>query len=235
MQLEKLDSRFLRYLIEQQIDIGDRLPPLTELSQELGISVGKLREQLELARQLEIVSVRPRIGIRREPYRFAPGLLTSLLFALAAGSARFEQYSALRQAVETSFWDEAVRSLTPADMLTLRRLVARAWERLRGEPVHIPNQEHRALHLTVFSRLDNPFVLGLLEAYWDAYEASEMTRYAAYSYWVSVWTFHERIVDALEAGQFDEGRRLLIAHFDLLRELPSARNGAPQVHGEKVP
>ena len=231
MQLQKLDSGLLRYLVEKDLEIGERLPSLTKLSGELGISVGKLREQLELARQLEIVSVRPRTGIRREPYRFAPGMLTSLLYGLASGDARFSQYSVLRQAVEASFWDEAVRGLTPADMVTLRRLVASAWQRLRGDPVHIPSQEHRALHLTIFGRLDNPFVFGLLEAYWDAYEASEMTRFATYSYWVTVWTYHERIVEAVAAGHFDEGRRLLVEHFDLLRELPTGSNGSPRGNG----
>jgi DNA-binding FadR family transcriptional regulator len=64
--------------------------------------------------------------------------------------------------------------------------------------------------------MDNPFVLGILQAYWDAYEATELTRFADYQYWLDVWTYHDRIVQAIEADEIEEGRRLLIEHFQLL-------------------
>jgi DNA-binding FadR family transcriptional regulator len=218
---DHLHSEFLHYLIDEEVAVGERLPPLTELSEQLGVSVGKLREQLEVARALQIVSVRPRVGIRRESYQFAPAMLNSLLFGLATGDAHFAQYSALRQAVETSFWHEAVRLLTDDDRAQLQRLVDQAWHKLRNAPVHIPRAEHRELHLTIFKRLDNPFVKGILTAYWEAYAASEMTRFVDYSYWVEVWQYHEQIVAALVNGDEEEGRRLLVEHFTLLRSVPA--------------
>ena len=172
MLLNKLNSDFLRYVIEHDAAPGERLPTLSEMSSELGVSVGKLREQLEVARALGLVSVRPRLGIQREPFDFSQVLLDGVLFGLAAGEATFEQFSQLRQTLELGFWDEAVTLLTGADKAKLRELVDRAWGKLRGEPIHIPNGEHRALHMTIFSRLNNPFVRGVLETYWDAYEAS---------------------------------------------------------------
>ena len=65
MRLNKLDSTFLRYLVDSQVAPGERLPTLNQIGQELGVSVGKLREQLEIARGLGLVSVRPRVGIVR--------------------------------------------------------------------------------------------------------------------------------------------------------------------------
>lgn len=221
MRFDKLDSELLQYLVANGVPVGERMPTLTELSDALGISVGKLREQLEVARHLNIVSVRPRKGIRREPFDFRPALLTSLLFGLATDEATFRQFSQLRQAVETGFWLEAVAQLTPADIENLRALVSRAWAKLRGNPPHIPNQEHREFHLSFFARLDNPFVKGLLEAYWDAYEAVEITAFASYQYWLDVWHYHEQIVDALAEGDLQKGQDLLVAHFALLREIPS--------------
>ncbi|MEJ2747380.1 MAG: FCD domain-containing protein, partial [Anaerolineae bacterium] len=95
-------------------------------------------------------------------------------------------------------------------------VVNQAWQKLRGQPIHVPNGEHRQFHLLIFSRLDNPFVQGLLASYWDAYEASELTRFASYQYWLDVWNYHERIVDALCANEFELGQQLLVEHFDLL-------------------
>ena len=70
-------SAFLQYLTERTDAEGDRLPPLSELSQQLGVSIASLREQLEVARTLGVVEVRPKVGIRRLPYRFKPAVLTS--------------------------------------------------------------------------------------------------------------------------------------------------------------
>lgn len=231
MQLKKLDSLFLAYLIEHQLSPGDRLPSLSEISDELGISVGKLREQMEAARSIGLVSARPRLGIQREPFDFSQMIQDGVLFGLATGEAKFEQFSKLRQVVEVGFWEEAVQALSAEDKTRLRRLVQEAWGKLRGEPIHIPNGEHRALHLTIFSRLDNPFVQGILSTYWDAYEASELTRFSRYAYWIEVWTYHERIVDAICAGNYQRGRQLLIEHFSLLRSLPTA---AAEPLAEKV-
>ena len=55
----KIESDFLRYLLEQKYEPGDRLPSLNELSEETGIGVGKLREQLEVVRTLGLIDARP--------------------------------------------------------------------------------------------------------------------------------------------------------------------------------
>ncbi len=222
MRLDKLDSEFLHYLVAYHIDPGDKLPSLNEIGDTLGVGVGKLREELAVARGLGVVSVRPRLGIQREPFDFGEAILPAVLFGLATGETTFAQLSRLRRTLETAFWDEAVVRLTAADRLLLRVLVGRAWAKLRGEPIHIPNAEHRELHLTIFGRLDNPFVHGLLVAYWDAYEASEVTHFMRYQYWLDVWNYHEQIVDALCADDFERGRRLLNEHFALLQTEPEA-------------
>jgi DNA-binding FadR family transcriptional regulator len=216
VQLDRLDSDFLKYLAQYHIEPGDRLPPLSEIGENMGVSVGALREQLAVARGLGVVSARPRLGLRREPFDFSQAVLPAVLFSLATGESCFAQLSRLRRAIEVSFWDEAVVLLTSEDKVRLGQLVDEAWAKLRGDPIHIPNAEHCQLHLTIFSRLDNPFVQGLLVAYWDAYDASELTRFMGYRYWVDVWTYHEQIVDALCAGEFERGRRLLNEHFALL-------------------
>jgi DNA-binding FadR family transcriptional regulator len=99
-------------------------------------------------------------------------------------------------------------------------LVQRAWEKLRGQPVRIPHEEHRRLHLGIFRRLDNPFVLGLLEAYWEAYEAVGLSVFADYEYLYQVWTYHQQMVEAIEAGEFEQGYQVLVAHAELIRRMP---------------
>jgi DNA-binding FadR family transcriptional regulator len=220
----RLDSEFLNYILTQDVQPGERLPTLSAISQEIGISVGKLREQLEVARSLGLVSVRPRLGTQREAFNFLPAVRDSALFALAAKEATFRQFSEVRRALETALWPDAVARLTAEDIQALQRIVDRAYEKLEGEPAHIPSAEHRAFHLTIFKRLDNPFVRGLLHAYWDIYEASELTRLASYDYWLEVWRYHRAIADAIAAGELDEGLRLLVEHFQLLPTVSALAN-----------
>src|SRR5512143_2469915 len=106
-------SEFLRYLAAHPEAEGS-LPPLTELSRDLGISVAALREQLEVARALGFVDVRPRTGTRRRPFSFAPAVRQSVAYALALNDDHFREFSDLRNHIESAYWDEAAGSLTLA-------------------------------------------------------------------------------------------------------------------------
>ncbi|HAJ37523.1 MAG TPA: hypothetical protein DCL15_17790 [Chloroflexi bacterium] len=231
MILPKIDSEFLCYLLANGHPVGERLPSLAELSTETGMSMGKLREQFEVARMLGLVEASPRRGIVRTGYSFLPAVRLSLLTALAINPAHFDAFSGLRAHLETAYWDEAVALLTGEDLAALRALVATAWQKLSEPRIQIPYQEHRELHLTIYRRLDNPFVVGLLEAYWDAYEAVELNTYADYAYLQEVWRYHEQIVEAICRGDSIEGKRLLIEHMQLLNargvaiETPAPTNG----------
>jgi DNA-binding FadR family transcriptional regulator len=122
--------------------------------------------------------------------------------------------------MEMAFWHEACQQLTDADKDELRGFIDAARAKLRGPRIRIPSEEHRAFHLTIFKHLDNPFVIGLLEAYWDAYEAVELNRYADYSYHTQVWDYHERILDAICAGDLDAAQEAFMQHTRLLHYQP---------------
>jgi DNA-binding FadR family transcriptional regulator len=218
MSLKSLDSDLLDYIVNNHLKPGDQLPALTDLSQQLDINVGKLREQLEVARSLGLVEVRPRTGVRCKEYDFLPAIRLSLLFALAIDKNRFEAFTELRNHIEVAFWHEAAAQLTAEDKIYLRRLVNDAWAKLNSQSlIQIPHTEHRQFHLTIFSHLGNPFVKGLLEAYWEAYEAVELNTYADLHYWQEAWNYHERILDCLCEGDFDAAQVAFIEHTKLLR------------------
>lgn len=224
MDSSKLNSSFLAYLVEHNLKPGDALPTLAEISDLLGISVGKLREQVEHARQLGIISVKPRVGVQRRQFNFNQAVMPAVLFGLATEEASFAQLAQMRTALEISLWDEAVGALDEADIAHLRQLIANARAKLNAAKIQIPYSEHRAFHMAMFAKLDNPFVCGLLETYWDAYQATEVTRYMSYDYWATVWDYHAKIVDDIEAGQVAESRKTLIDHFNLLKTTPESVN-----------
>jgi DNA-binding FadR family transcriptional regulator len=218
MTPNKSEYEFIEYLKSMGEREGEdpRFLTLQKLKHELGISVSRLREQMEVARAFGFVDVRPKKGIQRLPYAFYPAVNRSLSYALALNHTYFESFSDLRRHVESAYWHQAVSKLTAGDQKILRALIERAWEKLRGTPIQIPHLEHRELHLSIYRRLENPFVHGILEAYWDAYEEVGLNLYADYDYLNEVWGYHEKMVEAICSGDSDRGYDALLEHTDLL-------------------
>ncbi len=213
-------SEFLRYLASHP-EADDKLPSLNDLSRELNISLASLREQLEVARALGFVEVRQKTGTRRLSYSFTPAIRQSLGYALALNDDHFRKFAEMRNHLEAAYWHEAVRLLTEADKAELNVIIARAWEKLGGTPVQVPHEEHRKLHLTIYKNLDNPFVIGVLEAYWEAYEAVGLNVFAGgYEYLQEVWQYHQRMVESICSGKFEVGYEALVRHTDLLYHRP---------------
>lgn len=218
-------NEFLSYLALTANNECKRLPALADLSLELGISIASLREQMEVARTLGFIEVKPRTGIRHLPYTFRPAVHQSLSFAVSIDPTSFDAYSDLRNHIEAGYWFQAVSVLTSDDHNHLRDLIGRAKEKLKGSPVQIPHQEHRELHLSIYRRLANPFVIGILEAYWDMYEAAGLDVYTDLTYLFRVWQYHEKMVEMICQGDYDSGYKALLDHMDLLfqRSRPVSR------------
>jgi DNA-binding FadR family transcriptional regulator len=163
-----------------------------------------------------------------KPYSFTPAVRLSLFFALALDLHNFELFSELRNHIEVAFLEEAGRKLLDVDKAKLRECIASAYAKLNahqnGGHIRIPNDEHRTFHLTIFTRLENPFVMGILEAYWDGYSAVELNRYSDYDYLQQVWQYHERILDALCEGNYENARELFIEHTHLIRNQPGMKS-----------
>ncbi len=229
-------SDLLAYMVQHRLQPGDSLPTLAELGAELGISVSKLREQLEVARSLGLVDVRPRAGIRVREYSFLPAVRLSLLYALAMDRSSFRAFGDLRISIEAGFWREAVSRLQPEDHERLRALLRQARHKLNGTPARIPHHEHREFHLAIFSRLENPFATALLEAFWDAYEAVEYHVYADIAYLREVWAYHERITEAITAGDVDGSLAAFLEHTRLLRyrDMPGSEHPVVVEFGSTV-
>jgi DNA-binding FadR family transcriptional regulator len=215
-------SEFMRYLAAHP-QAKEQLPALTSLSAELGVSVASLREQLEVARALGLVEVKPRTGIRRLPYTFLPAVRRSLDYAMALEETNFQLFADLRKHVEAAYWHEAAAKLTDEDKTRLQDLIEKAWSKLDGYPIQIPHDEHKQLHLTIYCRLENPFVCGILEAYWEAYEAIGLNVFTDYNYLREVWGYHQKMVDSICNADYDLGYKALNEHVDLLTDLLDQR------------
>ena len=227
MRLSAIENEILRFIVEKGYQPGDPLPTIQEVSGELGVSVAKTRESLEIARALGILEIKPGRGTRVLHYDFGPAVALSALYAIGQDGANFAHLRETRNALEIQFWPDALQTLRVEDIATLRVLIGAAERQLDHQPTQVPFAEHRDYHMTIFSRLDNPFVHGILHAFWEAYEAFGLHLYRDLSYHRTVWDYHRRIVDAIEAGSVDGSRRLLIEHMNLLGARAVDNGGKP--------
>ena len=211
-------SELLRYLAIIPDGGDQRIPPLSELSKQLGISVATLREQLEVARLLGIVDIKPKAGIHKCEYYLKPALIASLSYAIETNSTLFAHLSNLRKHLEAAYFLEAVQLLSTSDIDNLSSVTKRAQEKIRSIPAQLPNVEHRELHLGIYKRLNNPFVISILEVYWDLYRSTGLEIYTEMTYIDRVWQYHQRIVDAIRQGNPNLGLQILIEHMDLISQ-----------------
>ncbi len=209
-----------RYLIDARLtgrgDDRVKLPPMGDLAKELGVSRGKVREELIAAQAYGVVEMRPGDGTYVNAFDFHAAIRPAVVYSIACDAESFNHFRKLRAHLEVAFWDEATRALDEADHAQLEQIVERAQRKLESKPIQIPHEEHRELHLHIFSKLGNPFVEGLLKAYWDAYEAVELHLYFDISYYEKMWTSHRALVDALKLNQLRKGKEVLARHFTIL-------------------
>lgn len=211
-------SELLKYLSSIPEGGEQRIPPLSELSKQLGISVASLREQLEVARLLGIVEIKPKAGIHKTAYSLKPAIAASLTYAVEGNTTVFSHLANLRKHLEAAYFIEAVQQLSTSDVDHLANVVKRAQEKIRCIPPQLPNVEHRELHMGIYKRLSNPFVLNILEVYWDLYRATGLEIYTEMTYMDRVWQYHQRIVDAIRQGNPSLGLQNLIEHMDLISQ-----------------
>lgn len=219
----------LQYIIDNDLQMSEgeeiKLAPMDELAAEMGISRGKLREEMVVAQAYGAVEMRPGDGTYVRPFDFYTAIRTLVLYGTAYDWKNFDHLYRLRVQLEITFWQEAVQLLTSEDHEDLQRIVEQSEQKLTGVPVEIPHKGHRDFHLLIFRRLDNKFVQGLLRAYWDAYEAVGLQRYFDLSYYEKMWTSHRAITEAIIAGQYGRGQEVLVQHFTLLENRLSGSAG----------
>lgn len=196
---------------------GKTIPSIPELGQELGISTASVREQLEVARCIGIVDIKPRTGIQSKEFSLSQSTTLAMVYGVNVKPELFEQYASMRQQLEMGYWNEAVSLLTKDDIFRLKHLVDLAYSKIMKRPLIIPNDEHREFHLAIYRPLKNEVLNGILETYWDLHNSLNVSYYQDEAYLQNVWDYHRKMVEAIEAREYEKGYNALTIHLQLLK------------------
>ena len=206
----------LDYLIEKAKNPLSEIPPIQKLSSELGVSTASLREQMELAKNLGIISTKPRKGIEILPYQFKPAVEKSLYYAINLDQKYFQQFSELRTHLEQAYFIESASLLDASNINELKVYVQQAKNKLEGFPVQIPHQEHRNYHLTFFQTPEKRFSNRVSRNLLGHVRTDRFNLYNNLEYLINVWKYHQRIIEEIETNDFVKAERLLIEHMELI-------------------
>jgi DNA-binding FadR family transcriptional regulator len=217
-------SEFLQFLAAKVSSGEERLPSLSNLSKELKISVASLREQLEIARVFGFVEVRPKTGIKWLPYQFAPSILVSVAYAITISPEFFDQFRDFRNHLESAYFYEAAKMLSSEEITILMGIVQIAERKIQQIPPILPHREHCELHQILFSHIDNVFLQGVLEGYWDIYEDRGFSVISDLEYLNKVWKYHRSIVEALRIGDLTSSFNAFLEHKDLIKWSPKTNH-----------
>lgn len=209
-------SDLLVYLSDKASMGEIKIPSLPILSQKLKISIPSLREQLEVARIMGFVEVKPRTGIRILPYDFTPTILISALYSINISENYFEYYRDFRNHLESAYFLEAVGKLTQGDINRLAEIVHIADEKINSNPPRLPHPEHREFHTLIFSKINNPFIKSAFDAYWEIYEILGYAIINDVDYLNRVWHYHALVLEEIKIGNFTQAFDYFLEHKELM-------------------
>jgi DNA-binding FadR family transcriptional regulator len=197
----------LRALIERgEFPVGTRLPPERDLALKMGVSRPSVREAL-IALEVEgLVEVRMGSGIyarARDEGPHGSVVAESPLDTILA-----------RQLIEGELAGQAARTMKAADVAGLREAV----DVMREEAAsgHIPARGDRLFHVRIAQASDNSVLLRLVGELYDERHNPLAVQLGSHfenaESWAAAIAEHERVVDAIEAGDAAGARVAMREH-----------------------
>lgn len=166
---EAAEAELRRYIIEHNLQPGDKLPSEAELAQGLGSSRLVVREALSSLEALGLLDSRAGSGWYVRPFDVAAAA------RIFAGSLAFHPRPLLdllevRRSVEADVAAKAAEALTPHDLAVLDALVDRMrWRAARCDPFVAEDSE---FHRRIAAASGNLVALALVDLYWRVVEAA---------------------------------------------------------------
>ena len=205
------------YIMENKLGPGDLLPTEQQLCAQLGVSRNVLREAIKSMELMGMVRACPGRGTEVQAFSLDFIFQNVLFFHMDGQDKPVREMFAIRRALELNFMRDAYLSISPEDIAEMRACVTEI--RSRWENGEMFADADRRFHMTLFRSLRNEVLNSLLEAIWAVDAGFQLE--AKMPHLASTVTKHERIVDALEAYDYQAFMLAMLAHYSSGKYLKS--------------
>lgn len=208
-----------QYILDNELQGGDPLPPETQLAQDLGVGRSSVREAVKALQSLGIVEVRHGDGLYVREYNMDP-ILETLSFGLRSGPTRLDELLQIRLWVEKAALEEAVCQIDEAEIEDLDRLMQQWGETARQaqKPYggHFAADLDEEFHRKLYSVLNNHTLNKLFEVFWIAFDDLDLPLLEVFDP-MDTYEDHRQILEAVKMRDPSRAGELLDEHFDDVR------------------
>lgn len=207
-----------KYIRDNNLQPGDKLPTEMEMCASLGVSRNVLREAIKSLEITGIVNSKPGVGIIIREFNSDFFMSALISHVDATNSNKIKDYvEELRHILELGFDRKAFDTLSNAEIAIMAQQVE-IMKRQRGDSdaerqmLGIQFAKADAMfHRTMFSRVDNVLLASIIDFFW-AYDKYYMLKIEPTFVEITIEK-HERIVDALNKHDYEEFHQAMIYHF----------------------
>jgi DNA-binding FadR family transcriptional regulator len=198
------------YIIENNLQPGDMLPPENNLAQQLDVSRSSVREAIKGLESLGVLEARRGSGVFVRSFSFEP-ILNNLQYGLLSDLQELVELLEIRCILETAMVGQALAIMGEEQLVEMEEILEQM--RRRAEAGEAFPEEDRAFHRLLFREVKNQTMLKLLDIFWLAFNKVIQHTPALWDdnpYWT--YQLHAAIVVALRDGDAAEASKALKAH-----------------------
>ncbi|MDI4647368.1 FadR/GntR family transcriptional regulator [Cohnella hashimotonis] len=215
---ESISEEVLKYIVDNGLSPGDRLPPERFFCEQLQISRASFREAMKKLEGYGMIEIRPGSGMYLRAEKTILGEIADLKLRVSNEKRSLLEMLDLREMMEQYAIEQIVSQGHGACLEQLEAIITE-YDRKRnlGE---IPRQEDYLFHKTLYEGANNRLLLKLfqsiedLENLWadhviDVVDAPIFGR--------DTEPLHRQILDAMKNGDVKSAKRFMRKHFEILR------------------
>lgn len=197
---------------------GEALPTENEMAAQLEVSRTVVRDAIRVLATKGLVEIRHGVGT----FITSSGrerLAEALALSLRRGDYTPAELYTVRCGLELTVVEEAIKMVTPAQIGTMREILARYHAQLRDPDRPRLPDEHMAFHQTMVRATNNRVLIDLL----DPITVFRIPEHAGTAHMElpdndAYIRAHEKIIDAIEARDVGAARAAMLDHLSVLQE-----------------
>jgi DNA-binding FadR family transcriptional regulator len=198
-----------KYILDNEMTTGDKLPSETELSNTLHISRASIREGMKSLESIGIIRTLHGKGRYIRDFNYDQ-MIESMTYNLQVHFKDFQEVVQVRSVLESYFLLEAYKQMTEEDFAELDELVDQMEEDVRkGVSYSELAQTHTAFHKSLYRHINNRLLDSLISMFATFQRLYSSRRHDN----EKLIKDHRDLVEALRKGDEERIRENLRTHF----------------------
>lgn len=199
-----------RYIIKNQLAVGDRLPTEAEMCTMMGISRNALRESIKALEIMGLIESTPSIGITLKEFNMDFVFQTIFYYLVADDEELIHEIMEIRKVLELGFLEKAYLNMTNESIKKLEEILLVMETKLSQDIIFY--EEDKMFHMTLFESINNKTLESLFEAAWNV--NAEFNIELKRMYMHKTIDTHRAIYQTLLDRDFNRFKELMIQHFE---------------------